>query len=179
MRTYAPLAGILTGLLAIGFTGQTKQMHQSPPEQFHFDLEQPVNVPATIPSAILQVLRHNPTVLAGRCKEKNPPGEAPGASLFEASVVHLASADESDMVVKGKDSCLFGANVGPFWIFRNSPKGYSLVFSVSALGIEILEARSHGYRSVRAGAVVAGKTVDRTYEFDGVTYQKSDKKVSR
>jgi hypothetical protein len=77
-------------------------------------------------------------------------------------------------MVKAKDGCLFGANIGPFWVFRNTGKRYELVLSVSALAVEVLGAKSNGYRDILAGAVASGQSVSVLYKFDGHRYQETE-----
>ena len=99
------------------------------------------------------------------------------ASWFEASQIHLDGPEEIDVLVKAKNACLFGANIGPFWIFRKTQRGYELVLNVSALGVELLPSRTSGHKDVSAGAVAGGKSVIVFYKFDGHRYQESGNKV--
>jgi hypothetical protein len=146
-------------------------------EQFHFDLEGPVVVPATIPDGVLLVLRTDPTVLSSVCPKPTQLSDHAFALLFEASSIHLNGSERLDLIVKAHDPCLFGANIGPFWVFRKVPDGYKLVLSVSALGMEVLENKSHNYRDLKVGAIAAGKVVNVTYKFNGNNYKEAGSKV--
>ena len=55
------------------------------------------------------------------------------ASWFEAAQIHLDGPEAIDLLVKAKDGCLFGANIGPFWIFRKTQHGYELLLRRNAL----------------------------------------------
>ena len=174
--TNGVLISLLVSVPAIVALAQTPKQTKSF-EQSHFDLEQAVTRPAGLPGSVLQTLRQDPTVLSSSCPRHDEPSDQMLASLFEASRLHLAGPGEIDLIVKAKDACLFGANIGPFWVFRNTPQGYKLVLSISALGIQVLPSRSHNCRDILAGAVAAGKAVNVTYKFDGKSYREFSTKV--
>ena len=153
---------------------EAQQPHTLTREQTHFDLEGNVNVPIKMPSQVLATLSQDRTVLASRCeRDKESPDQFP-AQLFEVSAIQLDGPNEIDLLVKAKDGCLFGANIGPFWIFRNTVNGYSNVLEVHALGLDILPERTQGIRNIRAGAVVSGKPAAITFKFDGRNYRRAD-----
>lgn len=168
---------VSTFMAVIVTTAQTPKI-PLPQEQSHFELEQDLAAPVALPDNVLEMLRRDPIVLASRCVEPGQPSEQISASFFEASRLHLHSSHQADLIVKPKNPCLSGANIGPFWIFRHISDRYKLILSVSALGLEILNSRSHGYRDLLAGAVIAGKVVNVTYKFDGNTYQEFKAKAA-
>lgn len=139
-----------------------------------FALEQPVNRPVAIPDGVLHTLSQEPDVVGSSCWERAQPSKEISSSWFEASQIHLARTDKIDLLVKAKDGCLFGANIGPFWIFRGTGKKYELVLAVSALGVEILDSKTNGYRDISAGAVASGRSVRILYKFDGRRYREME-----
>ena len=66
---------------------------------------------------------------------------------------------------------MMGPNLGPFWVFRKTADGHSLVLSTLAAGLQILKSKTNGLRDIKAGALVGLKPSYVTYKFDGHTYQ--------
>ncbi len=114
---------------------------------------------------------------ASRCVVKDQTADKISASWFEASKIHLGGPKEVNLLVKAKDGCLFGANIGPFWIFRRTPQGYELLLAVSALGVRLLPHTTNGHKDIAAGAVAGGKFVSAFYKFDGHRYVEAGNKV--
>jgi hypothetical protein len=138
-------------------------------EQLQFGAEVAVKRPVEVPQDVLSILREdkrNQTCL----KEGESPASIP-SSWFVGSRVHLKGDGDPDLVVSARNSCLFGANLVPFWIFRNTPHGYDLILSISALGLDILETRTRGYRDIRASAATATTTQTIIFKFGGDEYR--------
>jgi hypothetical protein len=55
------------------------------------------------------------------------------AGWFIASEIDFNHDNMPDLVVKPEEACLFGANIGPFWVFRKTVRGYEKVWSVDTL----------------------------------------------
>jgi hypothetical protein len=148
-------------------------------EQSSFGIENEVERPVTVPEDVLQLLRSDPLVLRMGCLKENRPPERIQASWFAASQIHLDGANETDLVVQARNTkqanpenlCLFGANIGPFWVYRKAPQGYQLVLGVSALGLEVLKSRAKGYRNIWVGAATATMMSSAIFEFDGQKYR--------
>jgi hypothetical protein len=102
-------------------------------EQARFGLEEPVVHPVPVPGSVLQILRTDPAVLQSGCFEKEKPSDPVLASWFEPSEVQLHRERQRDLLVKAKNGCLLGANIGPFWIFGSTREGYEVLLSTSAL----------------------------------------------
>jgi hypothetical protein len=66
---------------------------------------------------------------------------------------------------------LFGANIVPFWIFRNTPQGHELALSVSALGLDVLNTKTNGYRDIRTTTATASSGYAISFKFNGKKYQ--------
>lgn len=139
-------------------------------EQTIFGIESEIERAVTLPKSVVNILRKDARV--SECLKREGLAE-PSASMFVASEVHLHSGRQTDLVVLPKDACLFGANIGPIWVFRNSPGGYQLIFKTDALGIEVLRERSNGYRNILGSQATARKTLTATFKFDGNKYQQA------
>jgi hypothetical protein len=167
---------IVAALLARGAESQQTKKRPSQ-EQMRFGLEESVIQPVPIPDAVLAMLRSDSEVGTSRCVDEGQTSPDISASWFEASQIHLDGPEEIDLLVKAKDGCLFGANIGPFWIFRKTQHGYELLLGVSALGVELLPSRTNGHKDVSTGGVAGGKAATVFYKFDGRRYQESGNKV--
>jgi hypothetical protein len=141
-----------TILSALG-APQEQQSPRLSKQQVHFELESPVARPVRLSNAILETLKNDPAILQSRCPGRENPSPELLASWLEASQVHLKAGRVLDLVVKASNGCLFGANIGPFWIFRSTDRGYEEVLSTNALALDILPTSSNGYRTVSARAV--------------------------
>lgn len=82
-----------------------------------------------------------------------------------------------DLVVKAEEACLWGANVGPYWVFRNQPQGYELALQAHALCLEVLPARARGYRHLRTAAATAVSQITVAYTWDGRRYRAGKRQV--
>jgi hypothetical protein len=167
---------IIAALLAHGAESQQTKKRPSQ-EQTRFGLEESVNQPIPIPDEVLSILSTDSEVRTSRCVDEGQPTPKISVSWFEASQIHLDGPEEIDLLVKAKDGCLFGANIGPFWIFKKTQHGYELLLGVSALGLNLLPSRTNGHKDVSAGAVAGGEAMTVFYKFDGRRYQESGNKV--
>ncbi|HVF55387.1 MAG TPA: hypothetical protein VM934_04505 [Pyrinomonadaceae bacterium] len=141
-------------------------------EQTSFGLEEPVRRPAPIPQDVLRGLGQDERVQSCLARNGNAAVEIP-ASWFVASNIHLNADKLPDLIVKPENACLFGANIGPFWVFRNTGRGYALALRVDTLGLEVLPARTRGYRNIRTTAASARQVFTRVFRFNGQSYQGS------
>src|SRR5208282_1683510 len=170
-----PLTAKVSGKVVVTRSGTGEPLYP-PQEQMRFGLEESVTQPVAIPDAVLAILRTDSVVITSRCGDGQPAFNI-SASWFEAAQVHLNGPEEIGLLVKAKDGCLFGANIGPFWVFRKTQHGYELLLDVDALGVELLPSRTQGHKDISAGAVAGGKAVSVFYKFDGRKYQESGSKV--
>lgn len=139
-------------------------------EQTRFGLEEPVKRPARIPADVLRLLGRDERVQARLADESTRPLQVP-ARWFAASVIQLNNDRLPDLVVKAEDAGLFGANIGPFWVFRNTGRGYALALRVDTLGLEVLPGRTRGYRNIRTQAASARQVFTRNFAFNGRSYR--------
>lgn len=167
---------LLAAALMTGAAEPQQENKSIPSEQTRFGLEESMVRPVPVPPTVLAILKDDAEVRSSGCRDQAESADEVSASWFEASQIHLDGSDELDLLVKAKNGCLFGANIGPFWIFRNTRKGYQLVLNVSALGVQLLRSRTNGYRDVSAGAVAGGKAVSVIFKFDGRKYQQGQTK---
>lgn len=142
-------------------------------EQTSFGVEEAVRRPVPVPPDVLRGLGQDEKVLA--CLTENAGNAAVEipAAWFAASAIDLNGDRRPDLVVKPENSCLYGANIAPFWVFRNTGRGYALVLRTDALNLQILPARTRGYRNIRARAASARQVFARLYRFDGESYRAS------
>ena len=143
------------------------QLPQQSQEQTKFSLEEPITHPMPIPEDVLNVLRQRTDISTceTRPEERNkiPP------SWYEASRVRLDGGREEDLVVKARNACMWGPNLGPFWVFRSNREGHELVLSTVAVSLEVLRSRTNGLRDIRTGAIVTSEPAYSIYKFDGHT----------
>jgi hypothetical protein len=140
-------------------------------EQSRFGAEVSIRKPVEIPADVLSALREdkrNQTCLRD--------GESPTSitsSWFVASRIHLSSDGNADLVVTARSDCLLGANVVPFWIFRNTAQGHELVLKVSALGVDVLNTKTNNYRDIRISEATARRVHIVIFKFDKKEYRTS------
>lgn len=137
-------------------------------EQASFGIEGQVTHPVPLPKDVLRILTADDRV--GQCLRKESLADS-SASMFVAAEIHLRSAEQSDLVVLPKADCLFGANIGPIWVFGNSPGGYQLILKTDALGLEIHRHKTMGYRDIQGVQRTANRTLTALFKFDGHRYQ--------
>lgn len=106
-------------------------------QEMSFGAEEPFARPVAVPDGVLQILRRDERVRRCLSGDNMAPTELP-PSWFMASVVNLNNDRRPDLIVRADNACMFGANIVPFWIFRNTARGYELVLQVHTLGVTIL-----------------------------------------
>jgi hypothetical protein len=129
---------------------------------------------AQLPKELLRILRSDEQVLRTLKWEGMAPEELP-ADWFLASEIHLHTPDQADLIVMGVGP-LRGANMNSFWVFRKTPHGYELVLTEATHTLQILSARSKGYRSIRSFSATAVTGFITEFRFDGRLYQVSSSK---
>lgn len=68
---------------------------------------------------------------------------------------------------------MWGANIGPFWVFRNTDVGYQFVLSVSTPSLELVNEGTSGYRDIRCTAATAVELITTTYKFRDGRYEQA------
>jgi len=161
---------LVAGLLSAGVFCEISQS-QKTHEQSAFGAEDvKLQNPIPLPDGVKQLLRKDPYV-ADSLKGEDSRTEYLPDSWFMASDVHLAGPDEKDVVVVGQCP-IRGANFAPFWIFRPKGSGYEKIFFTGALGIEIKQHRTNGYRDIESGIVTMQTPQESVWRFDSEKYQR-------
>jgi hypothetical protein len=133
-----------------------------------FNLEENVSKSASIPDAVIAVLKSEQRVDA--CFQEKGKG-ANEAEWFEASEIDLNADKRLDLIVKAKDGCLFGANQGPFWIFQNEKDGFRQIFSASGLQLAVLPKKANSFNQIKISKAVAMKPASQTFSFKNGKYR--------
>jgi hypothetical protein len=114
-------AVLLTIAVVLGRGVESQQSKKrASQEQTRFGLEESVNQPVRIPEPVQFIQSTDPDVRTSRCVDEDQSLPKISVSWFEASQIHLTGPKEMDLLVKAKDGCLFGANIGPFWLFKRT-----------------------------------------------------------
>lgn len=145
----------------------TRPAHQRS-QQTIFGVEESVTRPVDLPEDVLKILREDK-----RNRESLEKGQSISdipASWFAASEINLNEDKLPDLIVIATEPRLFGANLAPFWVFRNTTQGNKLVLSVSALGLEALHTRTNGFRDIRSTIATARGVFTTIFKFDGDAY---------
>jgi len=133
-----------------------------------FNLEEDVSKKASIPDAVIAVLKSDKRVDV--CFQEKGKG-ANESEWFEASEIDLNADKRMDLIVKAKDGCLFGANQGPFWVFQNLEDGYQQIFSESGLQLSVLPKKANSFNKIKISKAIAMKPASRTFSFKNGKYR--------
>ena len=184
MRTSRSLIGwLLAGLLLL--TGSPALANRTADrEQSRFGIEEGVKRPVRLPASVLKILSHDERIALCLRHGNAAPEQVPD-SWFLASEVHLSDAGGVDLVVQARpqrdrnldNSCLFGANIGPFWVFRHTLRDYQLALETDVLGLQILKSKTNGYRDIECIQATAAKRITVYFRFDGSRYQPGPSRV--
>jgi hypothetical protein len=191
------LLGSLLLLAAVSAcAGEQTTKKGNEPEQTVFGADplpqQFIRKPVQVPPAALQVLRDSLGRGAVNCLKSNgiTADDVP-ALWFVASEIHLDGPEEVDLIVQPNlpkirtdelphheaSGCLLGANVGPFWVLRNTSGRYGLLLETYALSLEVLNSRSNFYRDIQAEGATAGTLTTILYKMAVAQYQVAEKKT--
>ena len=161
------LSAVLIALVVGEASAQTRRRSQE--AQSRFGAEVAIRRPVEIPNDVLSILREdkrNQTCL----KDGQSPTNIT-SSWFVGSRIYLNNDSGSALVVTARNTCLYGVNLVPFWVFRNEPQGHELVLRVSALGLDVLNTKTNNYRDIRASAATARSVHTAIFKFDGKEYR--------
>jgi hypothetical protein len=138
-------------------------------EQTHFRaVDVSVKKPTPIPKEIQDLLIKDESVHEVLDSE-SPAFKTLPTSWFSASVVHLGSPSEKDMVLVGRGP-MQGSNVTQYWLFRKKGSGYVKVLSAHALDLILLDKRWNGLREVELLSATGVKIHTVILRFDGKQY---------
>jgi hypothetical protein len=150
---------------------------KSDPRQASFGAEEPVQQIASLPSMVLEILRGDERNKS--CLSTTGTQAYISASWFVASSVKLRRNRDSDLLVTSNNSCLNGANVAPFWIFRKQRARYDLILKATGLVLDLLDTRTNHYRDIRLTSLSANREYISLYKFNGNSYAKSSSVAKR
>jgi hypothetical protein len=162
--TPAPTAAIESSASAT-----TTEPSQNKDSQAIFEAEEPIRLPVPVPDDVLQILRQDERNQK-RLAQGQTPSDMP-ASWFVGSRIDLNDDGLPDLVVMAANPHLLGANIVPFWIFRNTQQGHQLALHAMTLGLEVMKTKTRGYRNIRTTEVAAGEIFDTVYLFNGSEYR--------
>jgi hypothetical protein len=146
-------------------------------KQTRFGAEQPVQRVASIPAGVLKLLQADERNRT--CLPTMPPQKEIPASWFVASLIKLSIGQDSELLVTSNNSCLNGANVVPFWIFRKQGARYDLILKATGLVLDLLDTRTNHYRDIRLTSLSANREYISLYKFNGNSYVKSSSVAKR
>ena len=115
-----------------------------------FELPKPFERPAALPSHVLALLRTDEQNADkfDACRSRENLAEIP-AKWFVATEIKMANDELPGLLVKAADSCLWRKmdrqDVGEFWLFRQAPTGYQLMFSATTEAFQLLHTHTGGY----------------------------------
>jgi hypothetical protein len=170
MRYETTMVAVLTLTAWLSFTCPTRsEPRRQLEEQTRFSLEEPIKHPVPIPEDVLKILRQEADITTCEIRPEERSKIPP--SWYEASGIRLDGEREEDLIVKAKNACMWGPNLGPFWVFRSSVNGHYLVLSTVAVSLQVLKSSTNGLRNIRTAAIVTRQPAYSDYRFDGHTYQ--------
>jgi hypothetical protein len=115
-----------------------------------FELKKPFEHPVALPNHVLALLRADGEN-AGKfeaCRARENVAQIP-PRWFPATEIKIANDELPGLLVKVADSCLWdkeqSQDVGQFWLFRQSPTGYQLIFTAHTQAFQVLNTRTAGY----------------------------------
>lgn len=146
-------------------------------EQMNFSAEHAsVKRPVAIPQDVLALLSRDELV-RNELESQNIPAERIPASWFSASMIHLRSAREADLVVMLRVVRFHAANVTMFWLFRPAAFGHELLFTGGGHNLTVKNTFWNGYREIETSAVTMQKLSTVFYRFDGSQYTRYKEKL--
>ena len=129
------------------FDGPGKEVPASPAPIF--ELKKPFEHPVALPVHVLALLREDEEN-AGKfeaCRSRENLAQIP-PKWFTATEIKTTNHALPGMLVKVADSCLWdkeqSQDVGEFWLFRQAPTGYQLMFTAHTQALQVLNTRTGG-----------------------------------
>ena len=142
----AAASQVMTCELALD--GPGKQHHG--PQAPIFELQKPFDHPSALPSHVLSLLcadKDNAERFEA-CRSRQNLANIP-ANWFQATEINLADDELPGLIVNAANACLWddgqSHKTGGFWIFRQSPTGYQLLFAERTQALQVLKTRTAGY----------------------------------
>lgn len=154
-------------VLVTSASSNSQSTRSAAPEQTHFSAEgKSVQRPVAVPEDLRSILYRDEAV-AKAISATEPALAGFPRFWFLASVVHLGSAQEEDMVLVGRGP-LLGANVTQFWVFRHIGGKCQEVLNEHAHDLNLLPATGKGLREIEllSATGVSAHTVRLRFDSD-------------
>jgi hypothetical protein len=156
-------------LLALAIRAGQAQRTDWARQQTSFSETSPIQHPVPLPPDVLKLLLRRPEVMQNwaeitDAEKKNP------AHLFTAAEIDLGTSGDVDLIVEG-GLLMSGADNDWFWIVRSAHKNPSIVLFAGGNSLEVLGAKTNGYRDIRSEWASASEVITEIYKFDGVRYK--------
>lgn len=157
-----------------GFEESGETVSESPAPIF--ELKSPFKRPVELPTQVLTLLRavQDNTGKFEACRSRQNLAEIP-AKWFHATQVRMAKDELAGLVVKAANACLWekkqSQDVGGFWVFRQAPSGYELMFAEKTQMLQVLDSRTAGYPDLCTTWGQYGQYSQTIYTFREGKYQ--------
>lgn len=159
---------LIAMFFSLAFVATAEGETKSAPPQTSFGVEEELKIPAKLPNDVLEILKQDERNQT--CLEIKSANDMP-AAWFKASEIDLNADRLQDLIVMAEDACLYGANIAPFWIFLQIPKGYKLVLNVYSLSLEVLKTKTNGHSDISATSATAVRVFSSVFRFNGERYE--------
>jgi hypothetical protein len=167
MKLLGTVFFILTALAEVALIAHGQDVHLAPDQRLFSN--SPFQHPVTLSPEVLKVL-----LAAHPAKETlavmNDSETTNPSHLFQAGEVHLSRPDQVDLVVIGMGR-MRGADNSWFWVVRDARKDPEIILFSGGDSLEVLDAKTHGYRDIRTVWMSSLETETTVYNFDGRHYQ--------
>jgi hypothetical protein len=166
--------GSLTLLLVVALTAlrttaqELQETFSHPPKSFSAE-DDKLPHPVPLPNCVRRLLASDQHVVNTLKYEQISPEKLP-TDWFTASEQDLELTDGTLLVVMGA-GLMRGANINPFWIFRQSTNACDLLLTVGAHDVEILTTKTNRLPDIETIALTAVRYFENQYRFDGRNYQ--------
>jgi hypothetical protein len=167
------LALLLAGTLIHATVAQSHPRQAQ--EQTAFSAEdEGVRKPVPVPKDILSLLAQDEFV-RNAMEYSGSPMKTPPQKWFSASVVHLGSPNENDLIIQARGP-LMGANIDTFWVFLGKPTGHVLVATAPVHNLRVLKTRWGGYREIELFSATAVECSTVILRHNGAKYEEYSEK---
>jgi hypothetical protein len=122
-----------------------------------------------LPNCVRRLLASDRDVVNG-LKYEHLSSEQLPADWFTASEQSLGQNNGTFLIVMGA-TMMRGANINPFWIFRQTVNSCDLLLSVGAHDLEVLKTRTNGLPDIEIAALTAIRYFENEFKFDGHSYR--------
>jgi len=133
--------------------------------------EQEQMKPIPLPKEVLTAVTNSREVREALANAKKVPSDLDLAKMLIGVSIQLSNNRSRYFILKSETDPITGGDNTWFWIVRQSGDQAKTLLWMGANCIEILPARTHGYRDIVAHWSSAAVTKTEIYKFDGRTYK--------